>query len=304
MSTEVTVLEKPNTKNRGIVLIAAGHPMYTHMAYNLALSIRNHSNIPIVLAYAGPGITYLFDDQKDIFTDIFEIPKEFYTTTDGRTQWIKTKVHLYDLTPFDETLFLDSDMIFSPFKKVEDLFMEIEENEIQFACRGDKTPDDTLKSEWTNLKDVQRVYGFNHWYELSSEVIYWKQGEIAKEFFDHAIEYYTNLSSDKPLIDVHAFAGGIPDEVPFSLSLESLGIKINSPYAPSYWQPAHFNKITPDVQIQKNYYLISTGGAAVQPNIKRIYSNLTKFNSQKTEKKRAPYPLIAKQNLLAERKKI
>ena len=298
---------------RGIVLIAAGHPMYTHYAHTLAMSIRNHSKIPIVLFHHGGGIKYLFPDQMEVFSEVFEIPEEFFMV-DGKTQYIKTKVHLYDLTPFDETIFVDADTIFSPFKTIEALFDENKDCEIQFACRGDKTMEEDTKSEWVNLKEIQDKFGFDHWYELSSEVIYWKQGDVAQDVFDRAKFYYTNHGMDvkrwvgDKLEDkvnaIQEFAVGIPDEVPFSIALEQLGIKIKSPYVPSYWQPAYFNKVIPDIQIQKEHYIISAGGATVQPNIKRIYDNLAKHYSQKTKRKRPAYQLVAKQKLLPERKKI
>lgn len=299
--------------NRGVILIAAGHPYYSHMAYNLALSIRHHSDVPIVLFYEGAGINYLFEDQKEIFTDIQELPEEFYMN-EGNPHYVKPKIHLYDLTPFDETIFLDADMIFSPFKMIEDLFEENKNREIQFACRGEKRMDEATKSEWVNLSEIQNIHGFNHWYEVSSEVIYWKQGEVAQMFFDTAIDYYSNhgMNIKRWVGDkleekenaIQEFAGGVPDEVPFSLALEKTGVKIVAPYIPSYWQPAYFTKIIPDLDIKKNFYLVSAGGAMVQSNIKRIYDNLAKHYTQNTTKKRSFYQLIPKQKILAERKKI
>lgn len=283
------------------------------MAYNLALSIRHHSDIPIVLFYQGAGITYLFEDQKEVFSDIQELPIEFYMN-EGKPHYVKPKLHLYDLTPFDETIFLDADMIFSPFKTIEDLFEENKDREIQFACRGEKRMDQTTKSEWVNLSEIENIHGFNHWYELSSEVIYWKQGDVAQIVFDTAIDYYSNHGMgikrwigeklEEKENAIQEFAGGIPDEVPFSLALEKTETKIVAPYVPSYWQPAFFTKILKDIDIQKNYYLISAGGASVQSNIKRIYDNLAKYYCGNTEKKRSFYPLMPKQKSLPERRKI
>ena len=302
---------------RGVVLIAGGHPLYTHMAYNLALSIRNHSDIPIVLFYAGAGIGYLFQDQKEIFSELFELPREFYMV-EGKEHFIKSKLHLYDLTPFDETIFLDADTIFSPFKNIENLFKENTDCEIQFACRGEKTMEQNIKSEWVNLQEIKNLHGFEHWYELSSEVIYWKQTEAAQNVFDCAIDYYSNhgmgikkwvVKNGKRELEkkencIMEFAGGVPDEVPFSLALERTGTKIKSPYTPSYWQPAYFKKVLPDVEIQQKFYLISAGGATMQPNIKRIYNNLAKHYARHTKKKRAAYQLVAKGKEIAERKNI
>lgn len=302
---------------RGVVLIALGHPLYTHMAYNLALSLRFHSDIPIVLFTQGGGINYLFADQKEIFSEIRELPQEFYIV-DGKEHFIKSKLHLYDLTTFDETIFIDSDTIFSPYKKIENLFDDNKDCEIQFACRGDKQMEEGIKSEWVNLSEVKEIHGFNHWYELSSEFIYWKQGEVAQKVFDTAIDYYSNhgmgikkwvavngkLQIENKPNCIMEFAGGIPDEVPFSMSLESTQTKIKSPYVPSYWQPAYFTKVIPDEKIKQDFYIISAGGATKQPNIERIYNNLAKFYCSKTERKRVHYMLPEKRRELTERKSI
>lgn len=299
--------------DRGIILIASGHPYYTHMAYNLAMSIRFHSEIPIILFHDTIGIKYLFKDQQEVFTDMVELPHEFYYV-DGKAQYVKSKLHIYDLSPFEETVFLDADMIFSPYKKVEDLFDENRDKLIQFACRGERSMADKTKSEWVTLSEIQAVHGFTHWYELSSEVIYFKKCEQVQEFFDIANYYYhshgmevkrwVNNVLEKKVNAIQEFAGGIPDEVPFSLAFEKSGMKITAPYRPSYWQPEFVNKTIPDVDIQKKHYLISAGGATMQPNIKRIYDNLAKHYARHTVHKRPPYQLRAKRDLIKERSKI
>lgn len=302
---------------RGVVLIAAGHPLYTHYAFNLALSIRDHSSIPIALFYQGAGLSQLLPYQHHVFSQIEEIPKEYYTEN-GKEVFIKVKTHLYDLTPFDETVFLDADMVFSPFKKIEDLFDENKDREIQFACRGDKNMQDNIHSEWVSLPEIKEKFGFEHWYELSSEVIYFKKGETAKKVFDLAKHYYSNhgmnikrwvvvagkYELEKKPNAITEFAGGVPDEVPFSIALEVAGVKIKSPYVPSYWQPQHFKKITSDVEVKKNYYLISIGGKKLQTNTERIYNSLMSHYHRMAGIKRSPYPAQIKEKLLHERKKI
>lgn len=304
-----------DNKTKGVVLISGGHPMYSHYAANLAMSIRDHSDIPIVLFYEGAGLSYLFQDQKDLFTDILELPIEYYMTTDG-ARYVKAKLHLYDLSPFDETLFLDVDMIFSDTrisgKKIEDLFKENEMREIQFACRGEKKMDEGIRSEWVNLSEVKNIHGFDHWYELSSEFIYFKKGETAQKVFDTALNYYDNpgmeikrwiVENGRPKLEekpnaIAEFAGGIPDEVPFSFALEKLGVKIKAPYLPSYWQPFYFAKTIPDVEVQRRFPLVSIGGAALQPNTQRIYNTLAKYYAGKTLHKRSPYQAVAKKEVL------
>lgn len=306
------------TKTKGVVLIAGGHPIYTHYAYNLALSIRDHSQIPIMLYYHGAGISYLFQDQLEVFTSIEELPQEYFMV-DGKEQFVKSKLHLYELSPFDETIFLDTDTIFTDTrvsgKTIEMLFEENANSDIQFACRAEKNMDEPTRSEWITLSEIEAKYGFKHWYELSSEFIYFKKNKVAKSVFDKALYYYFNhgLGTKKWIIEngqkkleekpgITEFAGGIPDEVPFGLALESLGVSIKAPYHPSYWQPEFFNRTIPDNEIIRNHYLISIGGAALQPNTRRIYDDHAKHYCGKTTFKRAAYRAVEKSSVLKERR--
>lgn len=284
-------------ETKGIVLIAGGYGMYAYYAYNLALSIRAHSQIPIILFSDGIH-RYLMPNKQKVFTEIVKLPEECYIVN-GVKQYVKAKVHLYELSPFDETLFLDVDTIFSPYKNIENLFRENSDMDIQFACRGEKKMNEGTRSEWVNLSEIKQIHGYDHWYELSSEVIYFKKCDRAQRVFDCAIYYYTNHGMgikkwvnnqasgwevEKKPNCITEFAGGIPDEVPFSLALEATETKIKAPYIPSYWQPQYFKDITPDVQVMKNFYLTSIGGASLQRNTERIYNTLVKKYSPMDEK--------------------
>jgi len=290
---------------KGVVLIASGHPYYSHMAYNLAVSIRDKSQIPITLFHQGVGLSFLFDDQKSIF-DLRELPYECVLEK-GKEEHYKAKTCIYDLSPYDETIFFDADMIFSPYKKLDDLFTDLQNTDLQFACHGEKNMDENTFSEWVDLKEVHEKYGFTHWYDLSSEVIYFKKNDAVKKFFDDAKEYYSTHGLKLKQMQVAGrepvtmFKSGTPDELPFSLSMEKNGIKIDAPYFPSYWQPRYFTKITKDEDVWRNFYLLSAGGAYIQPNVKRMYDNRTKDNARRMGINHVPYQLVAKSNIMKER---
>ena len=293
---------------KGIILLATTVPYYTHMAYNLAVSIRNKSDIEITLFHEGAGLDYLFEDQKKIF-NLIPLPL-CYITENGKREPYKAKTCIYDLSPYDETLYLDVDMIFSPYKSADQIFQELKGTPLQFAVHGEKTMDENLKSEWVDLSEVKEKYGFNHWYDLSSEFIYFEKCDATKKIFDDAKEFYSTHGlklkefkeeGREPQV---MFKSGTPDELPFSLSLEKNNYKIKAPYYPSYWQPRYFNKIKKEEEIWNNFYLLSVGGAVSINYIKRIYDNRAKTSFQKMGIDRVPYQLVNKRQIMPERKLI
>ena len=293
---------------KGIVLIAVGHPYYTHMAYNLAVSIRTKADVEITLFHEEEGLNYLFDDQKKIF-NLMPMPL-CNITENGKREPYKAKTCIYDLSPYEQTLFLDVDMIMSPYKSVDQIFFDMEDIKLQIACHGEKNMDESLKSEWVELAEVKEKYGFNHWYDLSSEFIYFEKCDYTKQFFDDAKYFYSHHGlklkeySEGGFDPQPMFKSGTPDELPFSLSLEKNGYKINAPYFPSYWQPRYFNRTRPEQEIWNNFYLLSAGGAAIQSNVKRMYDNITKTYFRMMGIDKVPYQLQAKRNLMPERKLI
>ena len=64
------------------------------------------------------------EGEKKLFDQMHTMPEEYYITN-GIEKYLKAKTHIYDLSPFDETIFLDVDMIWNPKKKPEDLFEEL-----------------------------------------------------------------------------------------------------------------------------------------------------------------------------------
>ena len=124
-------LEKPApaTNVKGVLIIAGGHPFYGQMAVNLAASLRlSDSSVNIHLAYHGLALTHLDQSKKDLFSSMSLIPDE-YLTHNGKVSYFKAKTHVLDLSPFDETLFLDADMIWVsqyPVSKVFDSLSDID----------------------------------------------------------------------------------------------------------------------------------------------------------------------------------
>lgn len=92
---------------KGILLAAWGKRGYIYAAYNLAFSIKNYNRMIPITLYCQDGIlNHLKDFEHDVFDDIVSIPKEILEKPAAE---IKTSI--YDMLPYDCTLFLDVDAL-------------------------------------------------------------------------------------------------------------------------------------------------------------------------------------------------
>jgi hypothetical protein len=243
------------------------------MALNLALSLRFTSDVPIALAYSKGAITHI-NGHLDKFNKLIEVPEKYYTKK-GNTEYIKAKTHMYSLSPFDETLYLDADTIWLPKRSVDLVFKELENETLAIQCRGLVPLDsDNLhkKSFWCDLKEYKEVYGGDYFYSLSSEFIYFKKKKETSKFFSDSVKIYDNLKIKHTM-----FSGGIPDELVFNISMLQNNIKPSKVfYTPIYWEQAERKNMQPS-QMHQEYYGYSVGGKISSTTEKKFYDNLSQF---------------------------
>ena len=107
--------------SRGVIIVAAGDPIYGEYAFNLAASLKyNQPNLGICVVHTKDSLSTLSKEHLDVFSHFVEVePDKYYQS--GTPQYQKLKVQLNNFTPFDKTLYLDADGIW--FKKsVVDVF--------------------------------------------------------------------------------------------------------------------------------------------------------------------------------------
>jgi len=263
---------------KGILLISAGHPYYGKYAYQLAVSIKHQSpDVSISVITEGNGLNHLYPEQKKIFDQIIEAdPKHYTSKTLGIRDVFKIKTSLYDLTPYDTTLYLDADMLWLPKKNVEQLFDELKDIDFTMSNRGSMmiafAPDDFI--EWTKPSHLVDAYGFKDemLYHLSSEFIYFKKTKDVKSLFDK-----TKKAFDYPKVNYKLFGNNQPDELSFTIAMmQSKVYPHTSPFYPAYWENAQRKNMQAH-EMYKEYYLCSFGGATSQQSVKTIYNNLAKY---------------------------
>ena len=280
-----TVKQAPVKKaTRGVIIACLDQPYYGNYAFQLALSLKHTApNVKITLLCNDAGKGHLTQDKLSFFDKVIKV-SDLAVTSKGRPATLKFKTYLYDVSPYDETIYLDADTLFLPKKSINDLFDSIPKDcNFTIQNRGcldlkTSTPEQ-LNSRftiWANSQQIKDAYKFTEGklYNLSSELIYFKKDKDVKKLFDTAKKEYDNIK-----VKHEAFNGGVPDELPFAISMIKLGITPHlDNWRPFYWEA--FDKLrllNNPKQLYAVYYGVSFGGNMQENFIKKFYHNLAQY---------------------------
>lgn len=287
----------PNTKTpkRGILLIALGSPQYGCYAANLAASIRyNDPDLPIHLVHTEESVSHLAAEHRALFSSMELCPPEAYTlpahshpTTVNGIQFIRAKTWMYELSPFAETLFLDVDTMILPGHSMAALMDELAAQcDFTIENRGyaDLSSEQSLAdySVWCNVEDLRTCFSTEirkseqplRYYNLHSELVYFKKTKANKKFFDKAKRIY-----DAPPVKATQFDSGLSDEFAFSTAMMLLQhYPHQDHYIRIYWSYAE-KEHDWYTHVTKNFLAFSLGGNMLRDRIKArviAYNNLFK----------------------------
>lgn len=259
----------------GVVIIAAGHFIYSQMALNLAMGLKHtDSKTNITLLWQGQGRAHI-EPYLTIFDQVIEIPSNL-TDRNGFQIPIKAKMSMYDMSPYDTTIYLDADIIWFPFKPISQMFEELKDEEFTMANRSKDDLNTEPRLLWVKATELKNVYGDKEVYNLSSEFVYFKKTDSVKRLFDAA-----NSAFDEPKLEFKRFAGSIPDELAFQIAMMETGMKPHkTPYLPMYWEPYEKKNLTVHELYKTEYFGYSVGGNLLSTQQKTIYDGLVKFYSK------------------------
>ncbi len=282
---------------KGVLLLALKHAYYGNYAAQLAASIKfTAPDIPIAILHDDVGIRHLTPARKALFSHIIKIDEKLMYCN-GRQQTLRAKTYIYDLTPFDTTIFLDADMLWLPRKPITELFDSLQAYDFTMANRGATciTQATDRFINWAKPKDIIEHYGYGMLYNLSSEFIYFRKSKEAEKLFTAAKEAYDTMK-----VNCMMFAGGIPDEMAFTVAMLQTGIYPHTaPFTPCYWEQFMNKNLAPTI-MYKQYYAYSLGGAIQSKRIKTFHDNLANFYCNKMNIGRY-FPLQSKRSWLPER---
>ena len=281
--------------NRGVVLIAVGHPNYGRMAAALASTLRlSNDDIKITLLYSNEAISELREDELSLF-DLQLLDKETYK--EGR--YLRPKLLLYDLSPYDETIYLDVDMAWLG-GSINDLFYECVDSDFNMKNYGytniNKSIDDV--KDWAMASHVAIAYSLSDEknFHLSSECLYFKKTKDVKKLFSLALKIF-----DKPKVESREFAGYVADELAFNIAMMKLKLYPSiENWQPIFWRQS--NKALCTIQnLKENFKALSMGGVRATDTEQFIYNTLVSSAYYKLGIL-YPYKWINKYRFLRERK--
>lgn len=259
----------------GILIIAAGHKNYGQLSGTLAMSLRaNGCNLPICVAHTPDTLSRLTDEYLGFITD-FVLVKEHQMTLSGETCFIKIKAHMNELSPYDNTLFLDADIIMLNNGKINEILKELET--VDFAIKNSgftKFDSEKIKPDsmqWANLLEVKEKFGFTdeEIWNVHSEFIWWKKSEENNRLFAKWVENFENIR-----VENIEFASCIPDELPLWISMCQTGHKPHKEnFHPTFW-PMDSAKTMRIKDLKDDYCGVSIGGNSISESQKNNYDIL------------------------------
>lgn len=284
--------------NKGILLLALGSPYYGAWAWNLAAGIKYaNPETKVSIAYKGNSMQFIQQVQS-IFDHIIEIP-DACVSRNGFESFIRAKTCLYNLSPYDETIYIDADVIWFYNRSIEPLWEEINKTDFTMGCRGINDLNADPRMIWCKAPELLSAYGCSTVYNLSSEFIYFKKTAAVKEFFALAQHYF-----DNPSVEYTLFDGTVPDELAFQIAMMKCKVKPHRDhYLPFYWEPYHKkNLIAPEIY-SKEWFGYSIGGNSVNPSQKLLYDSLAVLYGKSFGAKH-PFRCYSKKDLFKNREKV
>jgi hypothetical protein len=265
---------------QGVLVIAIGNANYGNYAHQLCMSIKaTCPGTSVTCAYAEGALNHVLTNPlPNNFDSLIHIPSHCYMTN-GLKDYVKAKTYAYDLSPYEQTILVDADVIWTPHKPVSDLF-ELLKNEL-FTCanRGRQQLSEAPGGfvHWCDPKDMETA-GYKGWlYNLSSEFMYFRKDKNVAKLFKHAQDFFNN----PPSFNYKRFSFGLPDELAFEAACMKTEIYPHAyPFLPFYWE--HFEKKhLPVYDIYKQFYAISLGGNLNDKTSAQAYDSLAgHYNKQ------------------------
>lgn len=205
---------------RGVITIAVGDILYGKMAFNLALSVKHGSKIPMAVIYTKSAFKGI-ENLLSIFTHTIEL-----SDTDNPVKLamqLKASLNIY--TPFDRTIFLDSDCIMCPTHNVDKWFDEL--NGVPFTAYNNaiyklvEKPYPYYKC-WAKPDDIREAYHLKKTDkipQINSSFLYWEKRDEADELFCCA----TMIMAHKA-VEHEGFRGEFPDELALNIACCLTGV--------------------------------------------------------------------------------
>lgn len=217
----------------GICLLCFGHESFGKLTYNLVASIKQYDDIHCTIFTDHTSISFV---DKTIFDSIVDIPhSSFYLNNIKHPN--RFKLCLHEISPYENTMYLDVDSLYTSNNKINDLFNLLNED-VDLIGQNEKI---------INLNDTTKVFhGYDvdtfvpkfsfkniFLHQLHGQFLLFKKNQKTKDFFDLSIDIYDKMNN-KEITNIHEWSwfGRPIEELAMTLATGLLDINILNNFAP------------------------------------------------------------------------
>lgn len=290
-------------ENKGVCIVATGHPYYGRMAFNLAKTIKAiDRTCRIQIVADGTSLTHI--SKGDLW--VFDI-----ITNAMEGNGFKLKLHVDEWMAFDECLLLDADCAWvsshSPIELIDQLSTACDFTAITEGVYNiDKPEQSDLSAKyylWANADDLINAYNLRgKIYQWRTELMYIKRCEKTCDMLGAARRIYDTVQADVPSLQL--FAQNVPDEIGINVAACMCDMHPHKyKWQPTFWHRLH-NDNAPQVEdLCNNYYALSCGSNVSSMNVKKLYDRIVKAASYKLGMQHV-FPLISKRDIMPTRQRM
>jgi len=213
--------------NRGYLTMAVGKPRYVEMAVDMALSLREHTELPIAIAVDPALEPHVREHYGKVFDQIVLLPQRFL---DGRALKYGTAA----ATPYDETMFVDADCIV--LSSLDGLWGILQGCDM--AMVGERlTSSQDQNHHGFSTRTLMRRFDLEHYLKTNSGLFCFRR-EPGIQIMEACLECYLHEARPKLRWSL-LFGRWLGDEIAFGIVGGRRGIKTFPDPSPMYW-PSEF----------------------------------------------------------------
>lgn len=289
--------------NKGVCIVAVGHPYYGRMAFNLAKTIKAiDRTCPIQLITDGSAMAHVAEAQRWVFDQTTHA-----TTANG----FKVKLQIDEVCAFDECILMDADCAWvsksSPLHLIEQLGAQCDFTGITEGYYDIDEPEKSDLSDkyylWADAEELINKYNLaGKIYQWRTEFMYIKKCELVNNLFGSARHVYDNAQTD--LASLKLFANHVPDELGINVAACICKIAPHKyKWQPTFWHRLHNDNAPQLESLYGNYYALSCGSNVNSMNVKKLYDRVVKAASYKLGMQHV-FPLISKRDIMPARQQM
>jgi hypothetical protein len=208
---------------RGYLTMAVRSEHYLEMAVDMALSLREHTELPVAIAVddvLGPVVSARY---TSVFDSVVAVPPRFL---DGRA----LKYGCAEASPFEETIFVDADCVV--LGRLDRLVDALANDD--FAMLGEQlTTDDDQMHHGFSTRALMTRFGLDRYLKTNSGLFCFRK-PAAIEIMDDCLECY--LTEARPALRGSILMGRwLGDEIAFGIVGGRRRLGTLPPPAPMYW---------------------------------------------------------------------